>query len=133
MKRAIGGGAHRGPVALRRQRRTIRLVQVLLVLIAGALLMFAGYALGRSDGFEAGRRAGALEAPRRPSVVQPIVLAILGVGALVGALAVQGDGGVRIPTPARLEELTGRAEAAAVERAQRGATARDEPRRSVGD
>ena len=34
MKRQMAGGAHRGPVAPNRQRRTIRFVQLLLVLAA---------------------------------------------------------------------------------------------------
>ncbi|CAN5724244.1 hypothetical protein BH24ACT26_BH24ACT26_19720 [soil metagenome] len=122
MKRGMGGGAHRGPVALTRQRRTIRFVQALLILIAAGLLMFAGYSLGRVDGYGDGRRAGELDAPRGPSVLQTVVLAALGSGALIGAFLVQGDGGVRIPTPARLEELTGRAESAAVERAEKMAS-----------
>jgi len=39
-------------------------------------------------------------------------------------LALQGSG-VRIPVPARLDDLTARAEKAAVERAERAATGRD--------
>ena len=118
MKRQAGGGAHRGPVAPGRQRRTIRIVQGLLVLIAAGLLMFAGYSMGRSSGYEDGQRAGQLDAPREPSSVQTIVLAALGLAALGGALYLQGDGTVRVPTPARLEELAGRAEAAAIDRAE---------------
>lgn len=121
MKRSIGGGAHRGPVGLRRQRRTIRFVQVLLVLTAAALLMFAGYALGRRSGYDAGARAGDIDAPRRPSAVQTVVLGALGLAALAGALLLQGDGTVRVPTPARLEELVGRAETQAIERAEKAA------------
>ena len=124
MKRAIGGGAHRGPVAHSRHRRTIRVVQGLLVLIASGLLLFAGYSFGRVSGFDAGRRAEALEAPRRPSGTQTAVLLVLGVGAFGAALALQGDGSVRVPTPARLDELSERAEAAAVERAERIASGR---------
>lgn len=114
----MGGGAHRGPVGLRRQRRTIRLVQVLLVAVAAALLMFAGYAWGRSSGYGLGTRSGAIDAPRRPSAVQTAVLGILGLAALGGALFLQGDGTVRVPTPARLDELAGRAEGLAIERAE---------------
>ena len=121
MKRSIGGGAHRGPVDARRQRRTIRFVQALLVLTAAALLAFAGYSWGRVNGFDSGRRADALEAPRRPSPVQTGVLGILGAGALGAAVAIGGRGAVRVPSPARIEELTGRAEAAAVKRAEQGA------------
>lgn len=112
------GGTHRGPLGLRRQRRTIRFVQILLVLTAAGLLLFAGYAWGRSSGYEAGTRAGDIDAPGRPSTVQTIVLSILGLGALGGALLLQGDGTVRIPTPARLDELAGRAEQQAIERAE---------------
>lgn len=119
MKRSIGGGAHRGPVGVRRQRRTIRFVQALLVLTSAGLLLFAGYALGRTSGYEAGAAAGAIDAPRKPSAVQTFVLGGLGLAALAGALVLQGDGSVRIPTPARLEELVGRAESQAIERAEK--------------
>lgn len=115
------GGTHRGPLGLRRQRRTIRFVQVLLVLTAAGLLLFAGYAWGRSSGYDAGARAGEIDAPRPPSTVQTIVLTIFGLSALGGALVLQGDGTVRIPTPARLDELAGRAERQAIERAERAA------------
>jgi hypothetical protein len=117
MKRAATGGTHRGPVAHSRQRRTIRFVQILLVLIAAGLLAFAGYSWGRADGFDEGRRAGDIGGPRKPGVTQTVVLAVLGLGALGAAFALGGPGGVRIPTPARLEELSGRAEAAAIDRA----------------
>ena len=112
------GGTHRGPLGLRRQRRTIRFVQVLLVLTAAGLLLFAGYAWGRSSGYAAGTRAGEIDAPRRPSGVQTVVLSALGLAALGGALVLQGDGTVKIPTPARLEELASRAERQAIERAE---------------
>ena len=94
-------------------------MQGLLVLVAAGLLLFAGYSLGRVDGFDEGRRTGEIDAPRPPSVVQTVVLAGLGLTALVGAFLLQGADGVRLPTPARLEELTGRAEEAAAERAER--------------
>jgi hypothetical protein len=119
MKRSMGGGTHRGPVGLRRQRRTIRFVQILLVLTAAGLLLFAGYALGRTSGYDAGVAAGEIDAPRRPSSVQTLVLGALGLGALAGAVFLQGDGTVRVPTPARLEELVGRAESQAIERAEK--------------
>lgn len=102
-----------------RQRRTIRFVQILLVLVSGALMMFAGYSYGRADGYDDGRRAGEIDAPKEPSIVQTVVLVTLGGVAIAGAGLLQGAGGVRIPTPARLEELTGRAESAAVERAEK--------------
>ncbi|HEX2295201.1 MAG TPA: hypothetical protein VHN37_07830 [Actinomycetota bacterium] len=119
MKRTMTGGTHRGPLGLRRQRRTIRFVQVLLVITAAALLLFAGYAWGRSAGYDAGARAGDIDAPRPPSGAQTVVLAVLGLVALGGALALQGDGTVRIPTPSRLDELAGRAERQAIERAEK--------------
>ena len=119
MKRSMGGGTHRGPLGARRQRRTIRFVQILLVVTAAALLLFAGYSWGRSSGYDAGVRAGDLDAPREPPAAQTLVLSFLGFVALGGALVLQGDGTVRIPTPARLEELAGRAERQAIERAER--------------
>lgn len=112
------GGTHRGPLGLRRQRRTIRFVQILLVLTAAGLLLFAGYAWGRSSGYDAGTRDGEIDAPGRPSSIQAIVLSLLGLSALGGALLLQGDGTVKIPTPARLDELAGRAEQQAIERAE---------------
>ena len=117
------GGTHRGPLGLRRQRRTIRFVQILLVVTAAGLLLFAGYAWGRSSGYDAGTRAGEIDAPRSPSGVQTVVLSALGLAALGGALVLQGDGTVKIPTPARLDELAGRAERQAIERAEQIATA----------
>jgi hypothetical protein len=42
----------------------------------------------------------------------------LGLTALAGAFLLQGSDGVRVPTPARLDELTGRAEQSAVQRAE---------------
>jgi TRAP-type C4-dicarboxylate transport system permease small subunit len=105
-------------VGAARQRRTIRLMQALLVLLAAGLLMYAGYSLGRAHGFAEGRHADGIDPPRAPSVIQPVVLAALGVAALGSALALQGGGGVRVPTPARLDELSGRTEAAAIRRAE---------------
>lgn len=121
MKRTMTGGTHRGPLGLRRQRRTIRFVQILLVVTAASLLLFAGYAWGRSAGYDAGARSGEIDAPRRPSGVQTVVVSILGLVALGGAVILQGDGTVRIPTPARLDELAGRAELQAIERAEQAA------------
>ena len=94
-------------------------MQVVLVLTAAGLLLFAGYALGRTSGYDAGTQAGQIDAPRRPSSIQTVVLGVLGLGALAGALFLQGDGTVRVPTPARLEELVGRAESQAIERAEK--------------
>ena len=120
------GGAHRGPVAHSRQRRTLRLVQGLLVLIAAGLLLFAGYGLGKSAGYDEGRRAEEIGAPAEPSFAAVAVPALLGLGALGGALYLQGQGGIRMPTPARLDELAGRAEQVAIEKAQ-GAAAMNPP------
>lgn len=117
MKRSMGGGAHRGPVAHSRQRRTIRFVQILLILLAAGLLAFAGYSVGKRSGYDAGRRADEAGPPRRPPTTQTIVLLVLGIGALGGAFALSG-GGLRIPTPSRLDELAGRAESTAVQRAE---------------
>lgn len=105
-------------------------MQILLVLTAAGLLAFAGYSLGRTSGYDAGREAGQIDAPRRPSNVQTVVLGVLGLSALAGALFLQGDGTVRVPTPARLEELVGRAESQAIERAEKIAgedSAREQP------
>ncbi len=100
-----------------RQRRTIRFVQTLLILAAVGLFVFSGYSFGRAAGYDAGRRAGDIDAPREPSTVQALVLVALGGVALGGGLLLSGDGSVRLPTPARLEELAGRAESVAVEKA----------------
>lgn len=118
MKRQMAGGAHRGPVGLNRQRRTIRFVQALLILLAAGLLLFAGYSAGRSSGYDAGLRADEVGPPRKPATSQTVVLSILGIGALAGAFALQSGNGVRIPTPTRLDELATRAETAAVQRAE---------------
>lgn len=99
------GGSYRGPVGLGRQRRTIRFVQILLVLTAAGLLMFAGYSLGRTRGFSEGQRRATLGAPRPPAIAQTVVIALLGLTALGAALVLQTDGGVRLLTPARLLEL----------------------------
>ncbi|MDQ3986282.1 MAG: hypothetical protein M3280_07255 [Actinomycetota bacterium] len=122
MKRGMGGGAHRGPVAPTRQRRTLRFVQGLLVALAVVLLMFAGYSLGKRAGYEEGRRATDFDAPRRPSIAEVVVPGLLGVGVIVGALLLQSQGGIRMPTPARLDELAGRAEDEALERAEKAAS-----------
>src|SRR5680860_676681 len=116
MKRQMTGGTYRGPLGLRRQRRTIRFTQVLLVLMAAGLLMWAGYSWGKSVGYDEGVGAEEIGAPAPPSATQTAVLATLGTGAL---LLQGGPETVRIPTPARLDELAGRAESAAVDRAEK--------------
>lgn len=130
MKRSIGGGAHRGPVAHSRQRRTIRFMQGLLVVVAAGLLMLAGYSWGRASGFDDGKRAGEVGGPKEPGIGATVVLAGFGLGALAGAFFLGGPEGVRIPRPARLEELAGRAEAAAVDRAGRPAARTDDEKPS---
>src|SRR5688500_8486443 len=119
MKRPMLGGAHRGPVAPSRQRRTIRLVQILLVAIAVGLLVSAGFAWRRIATFEVEGRAS-FDRPRRSSAVQPVVLVLLS-GASLAAATALGGRTVRLPTPARLDELVGRAEGVAIERAERSA------------
>jgi hypothetical protein len=98
MKRAVTGGAYRGPVALRRQKRTIRFVQVLLVLISASVTLFALSGDGNWS-----------------QVAVLLVLAAIGLGA---AWSLSEGRDVRIPSPARLDELAGRAERVAIERAE---------------
>lgn len=105
-----------------RQRRAIRIVQILLVLLAAGLLIFAGYSWGRSTGFDQAREADGFGAPRKPGIAQVVVLGALGALCIGGALLLQGEG-VRIPVPSRLDDLAHRAEAAAMERAADAATA----------
>lgn len=133
MKRAALGGAHRGPVAPARQRRTIRFIQLLLVLFGIGLFVFAGFALENVAGFDARTASGDIDAPRQPSLVQPVVLAAIGSIFIAGAVLLGGRT-VRVPTPARLEELVGRAESVAVERAEEVATGheREPERQSAG-
>lgn len=116
----MAGGAHRGPLGLRRQRRTIRFVQLLLVATGIGLAAFA-----LATVTEIGRepQPGTLAVATR--VAQPIVLSALALGAWGGAWLLADGRGVRIPTPARLEELAGRAEAAAIVRAQEAASQDD--------
>ena len=118
MKRSVGGGAHRGPVAPARQRRTLRLMQAIFVALAAGLLLLAGYNWGRAAGFDEGRSARGIDASAPPSPVQTVVLAALGAGSLAAAFLLQKDGAVRMPTPAKLDALAGRAEQAMVEKAE---------------
>jgi len=104
MKRAATGGTYRGPVGLRRQKRTIRFVQLLLVLVALSLLAFSIYSFGAGEAWSQG--------------VAGVLLTVVA-GAAAGLLSDGRD--VRIPTPARLDELAGRAERVAIERAEEGA------------
>lgn len=99
MKRAATGGAHRGPVAPERQRRTIRFVQVTLGLIAVGLVVFGSFSF----------------AERSPS--QAVTLLFIGAVAGGAAYLLSDGSSVRIPTPARLDELAGRAEQVALDKA----------------
>lgn len=120
MKRSMGGGAFRGPVAHGRQKRTIRFMQLLFVLIAAGLVAYAIATLGSPE-------TEPLGGSHDPGVTQTVVLVILAAGSLAAAAALGGRAGVKIPTPARLEELVGRAEQAAVQRAEQiAAEPRDE-------
>ena len=127
------GGALRGPLAPTRQRKTLRFMQVLLVAIAVAMFVLAGFSLSHVIGYDSARRASDFGSPAKPSVVEVIVLAILGAGALAGALGLQSPEGVRMPTPARLEELAGRAEKVAIERAEQIATSQDRIEETASD
>jgi hypothetical protein len=89
--------------------------------------MFAGYAMGRADGYSDGQRSNELGAPEEPGLAEVVVPGLLGLGALGGALLLQGQGGIRMPTPARLEELAGRAERAAIDRAEAAASTNPGP------
>ena len=92
---------------------------MLLIALAAGLFAYAGYSYGWQRGYEDGRRADRIDAPRPPSATQTAVLVVLGVATLGGAFLLQSGGAPRTPTPARLEELAGRAERTAVERAER--------------
>jgi hypothetical protein len=96
-------------------------MQALLVVVAAGLLMLAGYSWGRASGFDAGKRANEVGGPKEPGLGATIVLGAFGLGALAGAFVLGGPEGVRIPSPARLDELVGRAEAVAVEKAESAA------------
>ena len=129
----MGGGSYRGPVGILRQRRTVRFVQLCFVALAAALLIFAGYSHGVVKGYAEGRSTGKVAAPRPPSSAKTVVLAILGIGSIGAALLLQGPSGVRLPVPARLEELSGRAESAAIERAEGAAEVTAGPSGSLGE
>ncbi len=100
------------------------------MLMAAGLLMWAGYSWGKSAGYDQGVGAEEVGAPAPPSATQTVVLAALGAGALLGALLLQGGSEtVRIPTPARLDELAGRAESTAVDRAEKIADEQSQAKR----
>lgn len=101
-------------------------MQALLVLVAAGLLMFAGYSLGRAAGYDQALEASEIDPPRRPGAGQVIVLALLGLGALGGALALQVEGGVRLLTPARLSEMQSQVERGP-ERGERGSDDASQP------
>src|SRR5688572_6305344 len=116
MKRPMLGGAHRGPVAPGRQRRTIRFVQVLLAAMGlGLIALTVASALEIVGHDPSG--FGSFDRPRPPSWGQPVVLAILACVSLAAAAALGVGRTVNLPTPARLEEFVGRAESVAIDRA----------------
>ena len=94
-------------------------MQVLLVVLATVLLVFAGYAWGRAA--VSSESSSSVVAPREPDAVQVVVLIVFGLASIAGALALQGRGGLRMPVPARLDELAGRAEGVAVAKAEEAA------------
>lgn len=98
MKRQAIAGSHRGPVAPTRQRRTIRFVQLTLALIALGLLAFGVYSVAERG------------------VSQALVLVLIGVVAAGAAYLLSDGPSVRVPTPARLDELAGRAEKVAIDK-----------------
>lgn len=93
------------------------------ILFAIGLFVFAGYSFGRSTGYDAGARAEEIDAPAEPSLTQGVVLVVLGSVALIGGMLLDAGGAVRIPTPARLDDLVGRAEAVALQKAEEAAAA----------
>lgn len=93
----------------------------MFVLFAIGLFVFAGYSFGRSAGYEDGARAGEIDAPSEPSPVKAVVLVVLGGVSLASGMLLSSGGAVRVPTPARLEELVGRAEAVALSKAEEAA------------
>lgn len=106
-------------------------MQVLLVVIAVAILVLAGYSAGRRRGYDEGRRAAReFEAPPKSSTTDIIYTALLGVGLILAAIYLQTREGVRMPTPARLDELAGRAENEAIKRAEAAAAESKEEKRS---
>lgn len=111
MKRGMAGGAYRGPVGLRRQKRTIRFVQILLALSAlgVAVIAIATWPDGTSP------QRGTLA--RATTLAQPLVLLVMAGALAIGAWLLTDGRDVRIPTPARLEELAGRAEQVAITKA----------------
>jgi len=92
-------------------------MQGLLIAMAAALLLLAGYSWGRAAGYDQGLAAGDIDAPSAPSTTQTIVLITLGAGSLAGAFLLQRDGVAVVPTPAKLDTLAGRAEQAMIEKA----------------
>jgi hypothetical protein len=89
-----------------------------MVLVAAGLLLFAGYGMGKKDGYSDGRRSGELGGPEQTSTGEVVVPAGLALLFLAGAFYLQAQGGLRMPSPARLDELAGRAEQVALEKAE---------------
>ena len=96
-------------------------MQLLLIALGVGLATFAIVAAAGT-----GDRPDPRTLARAGSVAQPVVLGLLTLVAWGSAwLLADGSRGVRIPTPARLDELAGRAEQAAIARAEEAATEED--------
>jgi hypothetical protein len=91
------------------------MMQVLFYAFALGLFAFAAYSIAEVSGFE---RAAGFDAPAAPTWGRAIALGILGAVSLGAALVLRDGHSVRIPTPARIDELADRAEATALERAR---------------
>lgn len=98
MKRQAIAGSHRGPVAPTRQRRTIRFVQITLGAVALGLIGFGAYSIAER------------------SISQAVSLILIGIVAAGAAYLLSDGPSVRVPTPARLDELAGRAEKVAIDK-----------------
>ena len=98
MKRQAIAGSHRGPVAPTRQRRTLRFVQLCFGAVGFGLIAFGAYSFAER------------------TIPQAVVLVFTGVVSLGAAYLLSDGPSVRIPTPARLDELAGRAEKVAIEK-----------------
>jgi hypothetical protein len=102
-------------------------MQIIFVSFACAAIVWAIFSFADVVGHESATR---FDAPAPPSWGQPIALVLLGAVSLGAAFILQDGRSVRIPTPAKLDELAGRAEATAVERARQIA---EEQSASSGD
>lgn len=95
-------------------------MQLLLIALGVGLATFAIVAAAGT-----GDRPDPRTFARAGSVAQPVVLGVLALVAWAAAWLLADGRGVRIPTPARLDELAGRAEQVAIARAEEAATEDD--------